>query len=115
MSKLTANSGNLLRFGISTDIIDNRSERTATGRADGLQPRSIETLKQLRLADRILLKGVKVNEIRLWKSTQSEPMKRVAKQSYFPGKSLDCLDPYLLLVHQGFVEDLLLKDIMERV
>jgi hypothetical protein len=42
-------------------------------------------------------------------------MKRVAKQSHFPEKSLDCLDPYLLLVHQGFVEDLLLKDIMERV
>lgn len=107
-------SGNLIRFGISTDIIDNRSECTATGRADGIQPRTIETLKQMGLADRLLLKGVKVNEIRLWKSTQAEPMKRVAKQNYFPPHSIDCLDPYLLLAHQGFVEDLLLKDIMER-
>ena len=68
----------------------------------------------MRLADRLLLKGVKVNEIRLWKSTQTEPMKRVAKQNYFPPRSLDCLDPYLLLAHQGFIEDLLLKDLMER-
>lgn len=107
-------AANLIRFGIGTDIIDNRSERTATGRADGIQPRSIEVLKQMGIADRLLLKGVKVNEIRLWKSTHQSPMKRVAKQSYFPPKGLDCLDPYLLLAHQGFVEDLLLKDIMER-
>jgi 2-polyprenyl-6-methoxyphenol hydroxylase-like FAD-dependent oxidoreductase len=68
----------------------------------------------MRVADRLLLKGVKVNEIRLWKSTHKESMKRVAKQSYFPSRSLDCLDPYLLLAHQGFVEDLLLRDLMER-
>jgi 2-polyprenyl-6-methoxyphenol hydroxylase-like FAD-dependent oxidoreductase len=68
----------------------------------------------MQLADRLLLKGVKVNEIRLWKSTHTAPIKRVAKQSYFPSRSLDCLDPYLLLAHQGFVEDLLLRDLMER-
>lgn len=39
---------------------------------------------------------------------------RVHREAMFPSLALDCLDPYLLLAHQGFVEDLFLKDIMER-
>lgn len=66
------------------------------------------------IADRILLKGVKVYDIRLWKSSQDKGLKRFGRDMYFPPQSLDCLDPYLLLAHQGFVEDLLLRDIMER-
>ncbi|KIW03959.1 hypothetical protein, variant [Verruconis gallopava] len=107
-------TSHLIRFGINAEIIDNRSERTATGRADGLQPKTIETLKQMRIADRIMLKGVKVNDIRLWMSGQNEPLQRIAKETMYPPEALDCLDPFLLLAHQGFVEDLLLKDMMER-
>jgi 2-polyprenyl-6-methoxyphenol hydroxylase-like FAD-dependent oxidoreductase len=59
-------STNLIRFGINVKVIDNRSERTATGRADGLQPKTIETLRQMRLADPLLLKGVKVYDIKFW-------------------------------------------------
>jgi phenol 2-monooxygenase len=68
----------------------------------------------MRIADRLLLKGVKVSDIRLWKSSQNEQLTRVGREAHFPPRTLDCLDPYLLLAHQGFVEDLLLKDIMER-
>ncbi|KAF2436552.1 hypothetical protein EJ08DRAFT_150720 [Tothia fuscella] len=104
---------NLIRFGVNAEIIDNRSEKTMTGRADGLQPKTIETLKQMRLADRLLLKGVKVFDINIWLSTTEQTLQRVGKEVQFP-PSLDCLDPYLLLAHQGFVEDIFLKDIMER-
>jgi 2-polyprenyl-6-methoxyphenol hydroxylase-like FAD-dependent oxidoreductase len=68
----------------------------------------------MRIADRLLLKGVKVYDIRLWKSSQTEPLKRFGRQAHYPPRALDCLDPYLLLAHQGFVEDLLLRDVMER-
>jgi phenol 2-monooxygenase len=59
---------NLIRFGINAEIIDNRHEKTSTGRADSLQPKTIETLKQMRLADRILTKAVKVHDVRCWVS-----------------------------------------------
>jgi phenol 2-monooxygenase len=103
----------LIRFGINAEIIDNRSAKTSTGRADGLQPKTIETLKQMRLADRLLLKGVKVYDIKFWRSTPNESLRRIGREVHFP-PSLDCLDPYLLLAHQGFVEDIFLKDMMER-
>lgn len=57
---------NLARFGIKVNIIDNRPDRTLTGRADGLQPKSIETLRQMRLVDPLLRKGVKVFDICFW-------------------------------------------------
>lgn len=62
------NSANLIRFGINVLVLDNRSERTITGRADSLQPKTIETLRQMRLADRLLQKGVKVHDVRFWVS-----------------------------------------------
>lgn len=48
------------------DIIDNSERRNLTGRADGLQPKSIETLRQMRLVDSLLRKGVKVFDICFW-------------------------------------------------
>jgi len=54
---------NLTRYGIDVEVIDDRLGMTSTGRADGLQPKSIETFKQLRLADKLLKRGVKVYDI----------------------------------------------------
>ncbi|KAF2400507.1 phenol 2-monooxygenase [Trichodelitschia bisporula] len=104
---------NLVRFGVRVEVVDNRSARTNTGRADGLQPKTIETLKQMRLADRLLLKGVKVFDIHFWRSGKTGKIERVARQPYY-SPELDMRDPYLLLAHQGFVEDLFLKDMQER-
>jgi phenol 2-monooxygenase (NADPH) len=59
-------SANLLRFGINVLVLDNRPGGTVTGRADSLQPKTIETLRQMRLADRLLQKGVKVHDTRFW-------------------------------------------------
>ncbi|THX93844.1 FAD binding domain protein [Aureobasidium pullulans] len=38
-------AANLVRFGIKTTVLDDRADKTSSGRADGLQPKSIETLK----------------------------------------------------------------------
>jgi len=69
VSKILIRS-NLARYGIKPVIFDDRSDKTSTGRADGLQPKTIETLKQLRLADSLLEKGVKVYDICFWVSKQ---------------------------------------------
>ena len=62
-------AANLVRFGIRTTILDDRADKTSTGRADGLQPKSIETLKQMRLADPLLQRGVRIHDICFWVST----------------------------------------------
>lgn len=59
-------AANLVRFGIKTTILDDRSDKTATGRADGLQPKSLETLKQMRLAEPLLQRGVRIYDICFW-------------------------------------------------
>jgi len=57
---------NLARYGIKSTIVDDRSDKTSTGKADGLQPKTIETLKQLGLASSLLDQGVKVYDICFW-------------------------------------------------
>jgi phenol 2-monooxygenase len=57
---------NLVRFGIRTRIIDDRADKTSTGRADGLQPKTIETFRQLGLAESLLERGVRIYDICFW-------------------------------------------------
>lgn len=57
---------NLVRFGIITTVLDDRPDRTSTGRADGIQPKSIETLRQMRLVEPLMRKGVKIYDISFW-------------------------------------------------
>jgi phenol 2-monooxygenase len=59
---------NLVRYGIKTTIVDDRPDKTSTGRADGLQPKTIETFKQLGLAGPLLQKGAKIFDICFWVS-----------------------------------------------
>lgn len=66
MTMLTLPRDNLVRFGIKTRIIDDRPERTATGRADGLQPKTLETLRQMRLCEPLTRKGAKIYDIAFW-------------------------------------------------
>ncbi|KAF2460148.1 FAD binding domain-containing protein [Lineolata rhizophorae] len=107
-------AANLIRFGIKTEIADSRPERTVTGRADGLQPKTIETLKQMRLAEKVLLKGVRVYDICFWKSTATERLRRKGREIHYPPEVVDLLDPFILLVHQGMVEQLFMDDMDER-
>ncbi|USP76899.1 hypothetical protein yc1106_04173 [Curvularia clavata] len=104
---------NLVRYGIKTRIIDDRPNRTAAGRADGLQPKTIETLRQMRLAEPLLRKGVKIYDIAFWKSTPEKSLYRTGREIHYP-PVVDLLDPHLLLVHQGMVEGVLEDDLRER-
>ncbi|KAG9538874.1 phenol 2-monooxygenase, partial [Aureobasidium melanogenum] len=106
-------AANLVRFGIKTTILDDRVDKTSTGRADGLQPKSIETLKQMRLADPLLQRGVRIHDICFWSSSKEKPLRRTERAEHFPAL-VDLLDPYILLVHQGMVEDIFLQDLQTR-
>ncbi|KAF3001819.1 hypothetical protein E8E13_003260 [Curvularia kusanoi] len=104
---------NLVRYGIKTRIIDDRSDRTSTGRADGIQPKTIETLRQMRVAEPLLRKGVKIYDIAFWKANTNEPLHRTGREVHYP-PVVDLLDPYILLVHQGMVEAIFEDDLRER-
>ncbi|KAL2184169.1 hypothetical protein L209DRAFT_766744 [Thermothelomyces heterothallicus CBS 203.75] len=104
---------NLARYGIKVEIVDDRADQTPVGRADGLQPKSIETFRQMRLADPLLQRGVRVYDIAFWRSTADEPLHRLGREIHYP-PVIDVLDPYLLLVHQGMVESLFIEDLKKR-
>ncbi|KAF2836192.1 phenol 2-monooxygenase [Patellaria atrata CBS 101060] len=106
-------ASNLVRYGIKTKIVDNRPNKTSTGRADGLQPKTIETLRQMRLADPVLRKGVRIYDICFWSSSKNEQLHRTGREVHYP-PVVDVLEPYILLVHQGMVEELFLDDLAER-
>lgn len=78
-------------------------------RADGLQPKTIETFRQMRLAEPLLRRGVRVFDIAFWRSTADESLHRLGREVHYP-PIIDVLDPYLLLVHQGMVEGLFIDD-----
>lgn len=104
---------NLARFGIDVQVIDDRDGKTTVGRADGLQPKTIETFRQMRLADPLLQRGVKVFDISFWRSTSTEQLHRLGREVHYP-PVIDVLDPCILLAHQGMVEDLFMDDMRLR-
>ncbi|KAG9239305.1 FAD binding domain-containing protein [Amylocarpus encephaloides] len=106
-------ASNLTRYGIKPCIVDDRSDKTSTGRADGLQPKTIETFKQLGLANPLLQKGVKIFDICFWNSTPSTPLQRTRREVHYP-PGVDVIEPFILLVHQGMVEDIFIEDLRER-
>ncbi|KAK6583025.1 hypothetical protein PZA11_004101 [Diplocarpon coronariae] len=107
-------ASNLVRYGIKTTIVDDRADKTSTGRADGLQPKTIETFTQLGLAGPLLQKGARIYDICFWNATPSHPLRRIGREVHYPPGVVDVQDPFILLVHQGMVEDIFLEDLALR-
>ncbi|KAE8449882.1 hypothetical protein EG329_007359 [Mollisiaceae sp. DMI_Dod_QoI] len=107
-------ASNLVRFGIKTKIIDDRPDKTSTGRADGLQPKTIETFKQLGLADPLLRRGARIYDICFWSGSAKSPLRRIGREIHYPPGVVDVQDPFILLVHQGMVEEVFLDDLAIR-
>ncbi|KAF6837151.1 phenol 2-monooxygenase [Colletotrichum plurivorum] len=104
----------LARFGHKVDLVDERPDQTTVGRADGIQPKSIETLQMLRVGDELLRTGVKVHDICMWRS-ESGPgetgLHRIGRSVHYPASVVDLLQPYILLCHQGMVEGVFVDDL----
>ncbi|KAJ5913530.1 hypothetical protein N7504_002413 [Penicillium tannophilum] len=105
---------NLARFGIDVVVLDDRPDKTSTGKADGMQPKTIETFKQMRLAEPLLKNAARVYDISFWQSTADEPLRRTGRQTHYPEHLVGASDPYILLAHQGMIEEILIDDMEAR-
>ncbi|KAI1129955.1 FAD binding domain-containing protein [Nemania abortiva] len=103
----------LARLGISTGVFDERADQTAIGRADGIQPKTIETLQMLGLGDQLLRDGVRVYDICMWRGSATSPIRRIGREVHYPPSAVDVLHPFILLCHQGMVESVLIDDLRD--
>ncbi|KAK2044845.1 FAD binding domain-containing protein [Colletotrichum somersetense] len=101
----------LARFGQRVQVIDDRQDQTTVGRADGIQPKSIETLQMLRLGDELLRDGVRVHDICMWQSSNDADLRRLSRSVHYPASVVDVLQPYILLCHQGMMEGVFIDDL----
>jgi 2-polyprenyl-6-methoxyphenol hydroxylase-like FAD-dependent oxidoreductase len=101
----------LSRWGYKVKHIDNRPVPTATGRADGIQPRSIEILKNLGLKSKIMAHHpARVFEVAFWDPAPQGKIARTGTWASCP-EFLDARYPFTALLHQGLIERVLIEDI----
>ncbi|KAA1110422.1 hypothetical protein PGT21_021169 [Puccinia graminis f. sp. tritici] len=126
-------------FGLSVLHIDNRPEPTSAGRADGIQPRTLEVLRNigpwippkipsfpepppvdhltgnstLGIAKNLIARGVRVYEVSFWDPTPDKPLARTSRARSCPD-FIDVRDRYTLLLHQGIIEREFLAEISAR-
>ncbi|KAK7416283.1 hypothetical protein QQZ08_012057 [Neonectria magnoliae] len=101
----------LARFGLKVELLDERPDKTAVGRADGIQPKTIETFQMLRVGDELFRTGVKVHDICMWQSSGTKSLRRLGREVHYPPSIVDVLQPYILLCHQGMVEGVFIDDL----
>lgn len=102
----------LSRWGYKIKHIDNRAEPTPTGRADGIQPRSLDMLENMGLkADIMAWEPAKVYEVAFWDPRDSgKGIHRTGTWASCP-KFLDSRHPFTTLLHQGMIERVFIADI----
>ena len=102
----------LSRWGYKIKHIDNRPVPTATGRADGIQPRSLEILRNLGLKRKVMAYNpAKVYEVAFWDpEAGGKGIHRTGTWASCP-KFLDSRYPFTALLHQGLIERVFIEDI----
>lgn len=100
----------LARWGYSIKHIDNRAEPTPTGRADGIQPRTLELLRNMGLKSKIMQhKPARVYEVAFWDPAEGG-IRRTGTWASCP-KFIDARYPFTTLLHQGFIERIFIEDL----
>ncbi|TQW03267.1 hypothetical protein V2A60_009026 [Cordyceps javanica] len=102
----------LARWGYRIKHIDNRPEPTATGRADGIQPRSLDLLRNMGLKSAIMAhKPARVFEVAFWDPSDSTSgIQRTGTWASCPN-FIDARYPFTTLLHQGHIERVFLSDL----
>ncbi|KGO75497.1 Protein of unknown function DUF866, eukaryotic [Penicillium italicum] len=100
------------RWGYKVKHIDNRPVPTATGRADGIQPRSTEILRNLGLKRSIMAyEPAKVYDVAFWDPKgDGSGIGRTGSWPSCP-RFIDTRYPFTTLVHQGKIERVFLDEI----
>ncbi|KAJ7782495.1 phenol 2-monooxygenase [Mycena maculata] len=125
----------LTTYGFNILHIDERPHPTTAGRADGIQPRTIEVLRNIGgvstapvpggpivgqsliggggVAKKVISQGVRVYEVAFWDPTATEKLARTSRAPSCP-EFVDVVDNYTLLLHQGLIENAFLDEIQTR-
>ncbi|KAF2966279.1 hypothetical protein GQX73_g7293 [Xylaria multiplex] len=101
----------LARLGYKIKHIDNRAEPTPTGRADGIQPRSLDLLRNMGLKSAIMEnKPARVYEVAFWDPDGSNGVVRTGTWASCPA-FIDARYPFTTLLHQGLIERVFISDL----
>jgi 2-polyprenyl-6-methoxyphenol hydroxylase-like FAD-dependent oxidoreductase len=102
----------LARWGYKIKHIDNRAEPTKTGRADGIQPRSLDLLRNMGLKQAIMAnKPARVYEVAFWDPPNSgRGIVRTGTWASCPS-FIDARYPFTTLLHQGLIERAFIADL----
>ncbi|KAG5291801.1 FAD binding domain-containing protein [Histoplasma ohiense] len=101
----------LARYGLpdtSLLCLDSKPSALKSGQADGLQPRTLEVLKSLGLADEILTEGCQMWEVAFWNPTADPELiskgRLIERTSIVPDISVPARFPHEVTIHQGRIE-----------
>ena len=102
----------LARWGYRLKLIDNREVPTQTGRADGIQPRSLLLLRNMGLKRHIMAhEPAKVYEVAFWDpSPAKQGIHRTGSSKACP-PYIDARYPFTTLLHQGLIERVFIDDL----
>lgn len=101
----------LTRWGYNVRHIDNRPVPTATGRADGIQPRTLEILKNMGLKRHVMAYDpARVFEVAFWDPAPGGKIVRTGTWASCPS-FLDARYPFTALLHQGLIERVMIDDL----
>lgn len=102
----------LARWGYKIRHIDNRAEPTPTGRADGIQPRSLDLLRNMGLKSALMAhKPARVYEVAFWDPQSSgDGIVRTGTWASCPD-FIDARYPFTTLLHQGYIERVFISDL----
>ncbi|KAI8179999.1 Phenol hydroxylase [Colletotrichum sp. SAR 10_77] len=102
----------LARWGYKIKHIDNRAEPTPTGRADGIQPRSLDLLRNMGLKSAIMAhKPARVYEVAFWDPPKNGTgIARTGTWASCPS-FIDARYPFTTLLHQGHIERVFISDL----
>lgn len=104
----------LARLGYRIKHVDNRAEPTPTGRADGIQPRSLDLLRNMGLKSAIMAhKPARVYEVAFWDPAgDSKGIVRTGTWASCPA-FIDARYPFTTLLHQGLIERVFISDLVK--
>ncbi|KAF2861830.1 phenol hydroxylase [Piedraia hortae CBS 480.64] len=102
----------LARWGYKIKHVDMRPVPTVTGRADGIQPRSLDLLRNMGLKRAIMAHDpAKVYEVAFWDPAEgNEGIHRTGTWASCP-KFIDARYPFTTLLHQGLIERVFISDL----
>ncbi|KAJ5772311.1 hypothetical protein N7520_002840 [Penicillium odoratum] len=104
----------LARYGLSDEsllCVDSKPTTLKSGQADGLQPRTLETLKSLGLADEILTEGCQMWQVAFW-NPSADKEKIIERTSIVSDVAVPARFPHEVTIHQGRIERILETDLL---